>query len=127
MKQEKFSVRKRLKSFVHAFNGLRILIREEHNSRIHLLAAVIAIALGWCLHISYQEWITVILLIGFVFFAELFNSSLEQLSDHLSPEKHENIRKVKDLAAAAVLVSAMTSLIIGGIIFLPKIFKWMNW
>lgn len=127
MKQEKFSVSKRLKSFVHAFNGLRIMFREEHNSRIHLLAAVIAIVLGWCLHISYQEWITIILVIGFVFFAELFNSSLEQLCDHLSPEKHENIRKVKDLAAAAVLVSALTSLIIGGVIFLPKIFRWMNW
>lgn len=59
--------------------------------------------------------------IGLVFAAELFNSALENLADHLSPEQHENIKKVKDLSAAAVLVSAITAIAIGCVVFLPKI------
>ena len=82
MKTEKFSVRKRLKSFGYAFNGLKLLVKEEHNSRIHLVAAVVAILLGWGLNISLAEWLVLLLVIGAVFVAELFNSALENLADH---------------------------------------------
>jgi diacylglycerol kinase len=121
MHQEKFSIQKRLNSFSFAFNGVRILFRDEHNSRIHLLAAIIAIALGFILGISTTEWIALTLCIGLVISMEILNSALEKLSDFISPEKNEMIKKVKDLSAAAVLVSAITALLIGIIIFLPKI------
>jgi diacylglycerol kinase len=123
MKNKKFSFRKRLKSFGYAFNGLRVMLIEEHNSRIHLVAALLAIVAGWYLELSLQEWIVLTLVIGAVFTAELFNSAIENLADYLAPEKHDTIRKVKDLAAAAVLVTALSAVVIGCLIFLPKIYN----
>lgn len=116
-----FSISQRLKSFKYAFAGLRTLFTEEHNARIHLLAAVIALTTGFVLKISASEWIFLVGAISLVFICELFNTSLEALADFVSPEKHPQIKKVKDLAAAAVLTSALTALITGIIIFLPKI------
>lgn len=121
MKQEKFSIAKRLKSFTYAFNGLRILLLEEHNSRIHLTAAICVVAAGILFHISPLEWVAVIFAIGMVFSGEIFNSAIEDLADVVCPERDERIKKVKDLSAAAVLVSAITALVIGLIIFIPKL------
>jgi len=123
MKTEKFSVRKRLKSFGYAFNGLKLLLKKEHNSRIHLVAAVVVILLGWELKISVVEWMVLVLVISAVFVAEIFNSALEHLADHLSPERSEPIKIVKDLAAAAVLVCAFSSVVIAILIFLPKVLQ----
>ncbi len=116
-----FSFSERLLSFKFAFAGLRTLFREEHNARIHVLAAVIAIALGFAMKISSNEWILLIGAISLVFICELINTSLEALADFVSPEKHPQIKKVKDLAAASVLISALSALIVGIILFLPKI------
>ena len=121
MKQEKFSIAKRLKSFTYAFNGLRILYQEEHNSRIHLFATVCVVVAGFVFRISPPEWLAVVFAIGLVFGGEIFNSAIEDLADVVCPERDERIKKVKDLSAAAVLVSAITALIIGLIIFIPKI------
>lgn len=121
MKKEKFSIKKRIKSFVYAFNGLFLVIKNEHNARIHLLATVCVILAGFIFKISKFEWIAIIFAIGFVFVSEIINSSIEHLADFVSPEKHEKIKIVKDLAAAAVLVAAIVSVIIGLIVFLNKI------
>ena len=121
MKQEKFSIKKRIQSFSHAFNGIKILLSEEHNVSIHLLAACITILLGFILHISITEWIALLFAIGFVLAMEAINSAIENLADYVSPDKNELIKKVKDLSAAAVLISATTALVVGLIIFLPKI------
>ncbi len=123
MKNQKFSFKKRLKSFKYAINGLKILFRDEHNSRVHLIAALFAIILGFVLDISPIEWLAVVLVIGFVFSIEIINSAIEYLADFISPDYHEIIEKVKDLSAAAVLISALISLIAASIIFIPKIFK----
>ena len=123
MKQQKFSLSKRIKSFGFAFNGLKILIKEEHNSRIHFFAAFCVVIFGFLFKISMIEWIAVIFAMGFVITLELINSSIENISDFISPERHDSIKKIKDLAAAGVLISAITALIIGLIIFLPKILK----
>ena len=123
MKQEKFTIRKRIKSFGYAFIGLRILFREEHNFRIHMVAAACATIAGFILKISAIEWIAVVFAIGFVITIEIINSSFEKLADFVSPDKHEMIKKVKDLAAAGVLISAITALIIGLIVFLPGIIE----
>ncbi len=112
---------KRLKSFKYAFNGLKTLIKEEPNARIHLLASLVAITLSIVLEINLSEWVAVVFCIGFVLVAETFNTSLENISDFISPEKNEKIKTIKDLAAAAVLLSALTALTIGLIIFIPKI------
>lgn len=122
-KQEKFSITKRIKSFKFAFNGLRILIIEEHNARIHLFVAIITIIAAILLKISTIEWIAIVFAIGFVITLELVNSAIENISDFVSPKKHYLIKKTKDLIAAGVLISALTALIIGGIVFLPKIYR----
>ncbi|HSL86406.1 MAG TPA: diacylglycerol kinase family protein [Bacteroidales bacterium] len=121
MKTENFSAKSRLDSFRFAIKGLLTLIRSEHNARIHLGAALLAIASGIILKISRAEWMLIIIVIGMVFLAELINSSLEAIADVTEPEKNEKIGKAKDYAAASVLVSAIVSLIIGGLIFIPKI------
>jgi diacylglycerol kinase len=120
---KKFSLRSRIGSFKFAFDGLFSLLKTEHNSRIHLLAAVSAIALGIILKINLIEWSLLIVVIGLVFLTELLNSSLEALSDLVNAERNDTIRKAKDFAAAAVLISAIVSVAVGGLIFIPKIFR----
>jgi len=123
MKQEKFSLKKRLKSFVYAFNGLFFMLKNEHNSRIHLFVAICVIIAGFLFKISVIEWISVVFACGLVFVAEIFNSSIEQLADYVSSEPNEKIKIGKDLAAASVLVAAFIAVIIGLIIFVPYIIK----
>jgi undecaprenol kinase/diacylglycerol kinase (ATP) len=120
-KQKSFSISDRIKSFKYAFAGLRTLFIEEHNARIHLISAVIAIVLGLVLKISPNEWVALIVAMGLVFICELINTSLEALADFASAEKHPQIKKVKDLAAASVLISAVSALLVGIIVFGPKI------
>ena len=120
-KQEKFSIAARLKSFTYAFNGLKLLFQEEHNSWIHLFATVCVIVAGIWLKISLLEWVAVAFAIGLVFSGEIFNSAIEDLSDVVCPELDDRIKKVKDLAAAAVLVNAITAAVIGLLVFVPKI------
>jgi diacylglycerol kinase (ATP) len=122
-KQKPFSIADRLKSFKYAFAGLKTLFIEEHNARIHLVSAVIAIALGFVFKISLNEWISLIVVMGLVFICELINTSLEAMADFSSPEKHPQIKKVKDLAAASVLISAIVALLVAIIIFCPKIIE----
>lgn len=120
MKERKFSLRKRVKSFKHAFNGLKILILEEHNSRIHTLAICLVIALGFILNVSSFEWLILVLCFCLVIVLEIINSAIENLCDLVTDDYHPRIKRIKDLSAAAVLTSAMASIIIGLIIFIPK-------
>ena len=121
MNNEKFSVRKRIKSFSYAFAGLKVLFREEHNARIHAVAAVLTVAMGFLFRISPMEWIVVVIVIGMVFAAEIINSSIERTADFVKAERDDRERDIKDLGAAAVLVCAIAAAVVGIIIFLPKI------
>jgi diacylglycerol kinase len=123
MKSNKFTLKSRFESFKFAFRGFRSLLKNEHNSRIHFMAAIAVIFAGIILKINPFEWSLVILVIGIVFLTELLNSSLEALADLVNPEWNESIRKAKDYAAAAVLISAIISVVVGALIFIPKIFK----
>ncbi|MCK9451150.1 MAG: diacylglycerol kinase family protein [Bacteroidales bacterium] len=96
-------------------------MKEEHNSRIHLLAAICVLIAAFIFNISAFEWIALVFAIGLVMTLELINSAIENMADFISPNKHDKIKKVKDLAAAAVLISAVTALVVGLIIFIPKI------
>ncbi len=98
-----------------------MLFVNEHNAWIHLAVGVLVITAGLVFKISIMEWAAIFIAIGLVFTAEAINTSIEKLSDFVSPEKRSPIREVKDLAAAGVLISAITALIIGLIVFVPKI------
>ncbi|MEN8118880.1 MAG: diacylglycerol kinase family protein [Bacteroidota bacterium] len=128
MENKIFSIKSRQKSFKYALNGLRILVKYEHNSRIHLVAMIFAITLGFILKISPLEWVAIVLVTGLVLSSEIINSSIEYLADFASPNYHEIIKKVKDLSAAAVLISALVAMIVAFIIFIPKIVElWSNY
>lgn len=121
MKNNGFTWRKRLYSFVYAFRGIRLLISSEANAWIHCFAAVCVISAGLFFTLAPWEWVAVIMAIGLVFSAEAFNSAVETLADRITGEYDEAIRRTKDLASGAVLIQAMAAAVIGCIIFIPKI------
>lgn len=110
----------RVNSFKYAFNGFKILVKEEHNARIHLLAAVIAILAGFIFKVTALEWVALIFAIALVIITEIINTSIENIADFISPNRHKQIKRIKDLSAAAVLIAAIFAVIIGGLIFFPK-------
>ena len=119
-KQKEFSFASRLNSFRFAFQGFQILIREV-NFQIHLVFTTLTISLGFYFKLQAIEWISLILVIGFVLVSEIFNTSLEYLADSVSLEFHPLIKISKDISAFAVLVSAIISILVGCILFLPKV------
>lgn len=118
---EKFSLRKRAKSFVFAFKGIRELVCREHNAWIHCFAAVAVIVSGFVFGVSCTEWCLIVICIASVFAAEAFNSALERIVDLVSPEYNKLAGKAKDLSAGAVLITAAGSAVVGFIIFIPKV------
>jgi len=121
MGKKALSFRRLLKSFGYALRGIRMLISEEQNARVHLFIFCCVVIAGLALHLSPTEWIVVVIVSGNVFAAEAVNSSIEELSDAVSPERNPKIKLVKDLAAGAVLLTAIAAAITGLIIFVPKI------
>jgi diacylglycerol kinase (ATP) len=119
--RKKFSIKERVRSFKFAFHGIALFFKNEHNAWIHLLATIAAIALAFILRCSKTEFIMIILAIGFVWAAELFNTAIEKMADLITKETDPQIKFIKDAAAAAVLIAAVTAFIIGLIIFIPKI------
>lgn len=106
----------------YAVNGVKEAWKRERNFRIHLIIA--ALVIGACIYfpLSSMEWAVILIMIHIVFITELMNSIVERLIDYLQPAWHQQAKIIKDMAAAIVLTSAMTSIIIGFIIFLPKVF-----
>jgi diacylglycerol kinase (ATP) len=123
MNSTKFSVKERLRSFSYAMHGLFYLLKNEHNSRIQLGAAIISIGMAIILKLNIIEWSLLIIVIGIVFLAELFNSAVETLADIIDPEWNKMIMMAKDYSAAAVLISAIVALVVGCIIMVPKLIK----
>lgn len=115
------SLTKLLKSFSHAFHGLKVSLKEEQNLRLEFLAALIAVSLAVYLKISNIEWIVLLLTIGLVIGSELLNTALEKVVDLASPEIHPLAKKAKDAAAASVLIFAVMALLVGLCLFLPRI------
>lgn len=110
-----------LDSFRNAVEGFISALNTERNLWIHSALSIFAIGLGLFLRINSNEWAILVLVISAVFMTEFFNTALEYLVNFASPEKNELARKAKDISAAAVLIVATASLIIGGIIFLPRL------
>jgi diacylglycerol kinase (ATP) len=122
MKSSKpFSIQARRNSFVYAFNGLKTFIHTEPQAIIHLLAIVVVTFVGYFFKISQTEWFVIVLSIGLVLVAEIVNTAIEKLTDMVSPEINPKAKVVKDLAAGAVLMASITALVIGLLVFFPKI------
>lgn len=111
------TIKKLLKSFKYAFSGIFFTVKTEQNMRIHITVASLIVPFAYFFGISKTEWIALILVIGFVVFAELFNTALENLADSLGKEQNVFIKAAKDTAAGAVTVAAITSVIIGIFLF----------
>ena len=107
-------------SFACAFRGIAALLKSEVHARIHLAATIVVLSLGWWLDISAGEWIAVILAIGLVWVAEALNTAIEYVADLAHPDEHPEVKKLKDLAAAAVLFASIAALVVGLFIFWPR-------
>jgi len=119
--KKRFSLVARAKSFTHAFRGIGVLVKSTHNFWIHIFVAVVAIVFGFFLKISHIEWMLLVLATGFVMVTEAINTAIEIDIDLTSPNYHPYARDTKDVAAGAVLISAITAIVTGSIIFLPKV------
>lgn len=118
--KRRFSFAERLRSFIYAGRGLRLLFRE-HNTWIHLVATLSVTLVGLWLSLNLIEWAVVAVLFGAVWITEAVNTAIERLCDHITPERHPAIAHIKDLSAAAVLLAAITAIIAGLCIFIPPI------
>lgn len=110
-----------LKSFKYAFTGIFTFIKSERNAKIHLIIAAAVIGLGLFFQLSIGEWAFITFAIGFVIVTEIINTAIENIMDFVSTEQKPMIAKIKDMAAGAVLVAAITALVIGCLVFIPKI------
>lgn len=121
MEKKSFSISARLRSFKYAFRGIRVFIATEHNAWIHIFAIIIVCGAGIYFHINKIEWILIVLCSMGVIVTEAVNTAIETTVNIRSPEPNDLSRNAKDLAAGAVLIAAFCAVIIGGIIFIPKI------
>jgi diacylglycerol kinase (ATP) len=110
-------MRKIIKSFGFAFKGLWLAVSTQRNMQIHLLAVVLITSAGFYFQISAYEWIAVSLCFALVISLEMINTAIEIFADKLHPEKNEQIGKVKDIAAGAVLVAAIFAVVVAGLVF----------
>jgi diacylglycerol kinase len=115
-----------LNSFKYAVKGILAAFKSERNLKIQLAVAVTTIFFGFVLHISEVEWIAIVICIGLVFMAEMFNTSFEKVLNFIHKEDNDEIGVIKDISAGAVLLTATSSLIVALIIFIPKLVRlWM--
>lgn len=116
-------MRKFFKAFDYAWSGILYGVKAERNLKFHLAAAIVVILAGLCTELSMIEWSIIVLLIGGMLALEMMNAAIERVVDLVTLENHPLAKHAKDLAAGAVLVYAISSVVIGLIIFVPK---WFN-
>jgi diacylglycerol kinase (ATP) len=121
MEERPFQFTGRIRSFRHALAGAWRMIRCQHNAWIHLAATATVFGLGYFFGLAAAEWCWVVLAVAIVWTAEALNTAFEFLADADSPDFHPLVRDAKDVAAAAVLITAMAAAIIGVIIFWPHV------
>lgn len=112
-----------LSSFMNAARGLHDTFKEERNFPFDCLFALVPVVLGFVFRVSLPEWLAIIVCIGLVLGMELMNTALEAVVDLASPEMHHLAGRAKDCAAAACLVSSVSALIVGIVIFAPRILQ----
>ena len=116
-------LRRRAASFGHAFRGVGAALRSELHLQFHAVATVAVVGGGLYFRLSGTEWALVALAVAGVWAAELFNTAIETLTNLVSPEYHPLAGKTKDVAAGAVLLAALGALVVGALVFGPKIWS----
>ncbi len=114
-----FNLKDRAKSFAYAINGLRILIKTQHNMWVHLVITLLVLMLGAVFKVSATDWVLLIISITLVWLAEALNTAIEFLADAVTLEHNALIGKAKDVAAGAVLIASIGAAIIGVVVFYP--------
>lgn len=107
----------------NAIAGLKYMLRTQRNARIHLAATVIVIAVGFWLELSITDWILIVIAIGLVWVAEMFNTALECFFDLVEPKENKIVRAGKDTSAAAVFLTSLLSALIGILVFGPLVLQ----
>ena len=110
-----------LQSFSYAFRGINDALKSEPNLRIHLLLSIMAVLLAIYLKFTPIEHAILVLTMFLVFILEFINTLIEKLFDIIHPEYSEKIRFIKDMSAATVLLGAICSIVIGVLLFVPKL------
>lgn len=118
--------KKLINSFKYAISGIITSFKTERNMKIHILVMILVIIAGIIFKLSLLDWIILVIMFGLVISAELFNTAIETTIDMITKEKNEKAKIAKDVAAGAVLVLAIVSVIVGLIIFIPKILSFIK-
>lgn len=116
-----------LRSFLTGSLGLVHALRTEQNLRLHSLAALVVVGVGFALPLAAWEWTAIVLCVGLVISAECFNTAVERLADRISREQDPLIGQAKDCGSAAVLVLAVTAAVVGGVVLGPKLWAATGW
>jgi len=116
----------RIQSFQYAFAGIWYTLRTQRNAQIHLAIAILIFALGLALNINLTEWAIVALTMGFVIVTEMLNTVAESAMDYVTTDYDPHVKVIKDVAAGAVLVSALTAVAVGLLILGPRLLAWLN-
>lgn len=122
-REKHFTLHGRAKSFLYAFRGIATMLRTQHNARLHAAATILVAVGGLFLGLSAQQWCWVTTAVVAVWVAEALNTAFEILCDVASPEFHPLVRQAKDVAAAAVLVTAVGAVIVGVLVVGPVILE----
>ena len=115
-------MKKFIRSFAYAFRGISTAFKGELNLRFHCASAILVIASGFYFKVTRIEFCVLLICCGLVISAEIFNTAIETLTNLVSPAESEMARKTKDMAAAGVLIAVIASMVVGMVIFIPKIF-----
>jgi diacylglycerol kinase len=119
-------MKKFLKSFHYAFNGIAYALRTQLSFQIECFATISVVILGWSVGLSNMEWLWISLAIAIVLLLELLNTAIEVLVDLISPQFHPKAGVIKDVASGAVLIGALFSLIVALVVFVPKLLEYAS-
>jgi diacylglycerol kinase (ATP) len=114
-----FEFTERIRSFGYAGRGIWLTLKSQHNAWIHVAATIVALVAGYLLGISRSEWCLIILACAAVWTAEALNTAIEHLADATTKEFHPIIGQAKDVAAGAVLITAIAAMAVGVLVFGP--------
>ena len=114
---------RRLRSFVFASRGIVSVVRTQQNAWVHAAATVVVVTAGLLLDVSRSEWALLVLAMVAVWSAEALNTAVEALGDAVSPDYSSHIARAKDVAAGAVLIAAVGAVVIGGLVFVPRLLR----
>ncbi len=116
----------RLRSIWIALDGIKQVLLTQQNARIHLVITLVVFLVAGLLDLSGHEWALVVLVVGFVWAAEIFNTAIEDLVDLVSSEQNPSAKRIKDISAGAVLISVLVAVLVGLVIFGSRLWSWIT-